>query len=56
MGTVLHGAAPGADSRQSRCPAAIITGAHTRKYSRWPETARVVRHIMMSDASFRSST
>lgn len=23
---------------------------------RWPETARVVRHMMMSDASFRSST
>ena len=32
-GTVLHGAAPGADSRRSRCRAAIITGACTRKYS-----------------------
>jgi hypothetical protein len=23
---------------------------------RWPETARVVRHMLMADASFRSST
>lgn len=30
---MLHGAAPGADSRRSRCRAAIITGACPRKYS-----------------------
>jgi hypothetical protein len=23
---------------------------------RWPETARVVRHLMLADARFRSST
>lgn len=23
---------------------------------RWPETARAVRHLLMTDASFRSST
>ena len=30
---MLHGVAPGADSRRSRCRAAIITGARPRKYS-----------------------
>lgn len=30
---MLHGAAPGADSRRSRCRAATITGACPRKYS-----------------------
>lgn len=30
---MLHGAVPGADSRRSRCRAAIITGACPRKYS-----------------------
>lgn len=34
MGAVLRGAAPGADSRRSRCLAAIITGAHTQILTR----------------------
>ena len=33
MGRCCAAPPPGADSRRSRCSAAIITGAYTRKYS-----------------------
>lgn len=53
MGAVLRGAAPGADSRQSRCPAAIITGAYTRKYS-LEGLNSVVRSVRSAARGFRS--